>query len=80
MPLPGGGRLPATASLQTYVSACVAMQIVRIRNTLSGGSPQDAPAGRGAAANYGKPADVWAVGILTYELLIGGPAFEADTK
>lgn len=56
------------------------MQIVRIRNTLTGGSPQDAPAGRGAAANYGKPADVWAVGILTYELLIGGPAFEGDTK
>ncbi len=56
------------------------MQIVRISNSLVGGSPQDAPTGRGAKANYGMPADVWAVGILTYELLIGGPAFEADTK
>ena len=56
------------------------MQIVRISATLAGGSPQDAPTGRGAKASYGKPADVWAVGILTYELLIGGPAFEADTK
>ena len=56
------------------------MQIVRISASLKGGPPQDAPAGQGAKANYGMPADVWAVGILTYELLIGGPAFEADTK
>lgn len=56
------------------------LQIVRISTSLKGGPPQDAPTGRGAKANYGMPADVWAVGILTYELLIGGPAFEADTK
>ena len=56
------------------------LQIVRISTSLKGGSPQDAPQGGGAKANYGKPADVWAVGILVYELLIGGPAFEADTK
>ncbi len=56
------------------------MQIVRISTSLAGGAPRDAPAGSGAKANYGKAADVWALGILTYELLIGGPAFEADTK
>ncbi|DBA67828.1 hypothetical protein WJX79_008032 [Trebouxia sp. C0005] len=58
----------------------MAPEIVRISTSLAGGSPRDAPAGSGAKANYGKAADVWAVGILTYELLIGGPAFEADTK
>lgn len=59
---------------------CLWVQIVRISTSLKGGSPQDAPAGQGTKANYGMPADVWAIGILTYELLIGGPAFEADTK
>ncbi|DBB03503.1 TPA: hypothetical protein ACH3X3_010855 [Trebouxia sp. C0006] len=58
----------------------MAPEIVRISTSLAGGAPRDAPAGSGAKANYGKAADVWAVGILTYELLIGGPAFEADTK
>jgi serine/threonine protein kinase len=29
---------------------------------------------------YGLPADIWAAGILTYELMVGGPPFEADTK
>ena len=66
--------------VQVILFGGVGMQIVRISTSLRGGSPQDAPAGQGAKANYGKPADVWAIGILTYELLIGGPAFEADTK
>lgn len=30
--------------------------------------------------NYGLPADLWCTGILAYELLVGGPPFEADTK
>lgn len=30
--------------------------------------------------NYGLPVDVWCIGVLAYELLIGGPPFEADTK
>ncbi|KAK9803835.1 hypothetical protein WJX73_005654 [Symbiochloris irregularis] len=29
---------------------------------------------------YGVAADIWAVGILTYELLVGGPPFESQTK
>lgn len=30
--------------------------------------------------NYGLPADIWCTGVLAYELLVGGPPFEADTK
>lgn len=30
--------------------------------------------------SYGLPADIWATGILAYELLVGGSPFEADTK
>lgn len=36
--------------------------------------------GGGSGANYGLPVDVWCAGILAYELLVGGPPFEADTK
>lgn len=32
------------------------------------------------AKTYGLPADIWCCGILAYELLVGGPPFEADTK
>ncbi|EIE20566.1 kinase-like protein [Coccomyxa subellipsoidea C-169] len=42
------------------------------------------PEGGGAVPNlvpsYGFPADIWATGILCYELLVGGSPFEADTK
>ena len=29
---------------------------------------------------YGTAVDVWAAAILAYELLLGGPPFETDTK
>lgn len=29
---------------------------------------------------YGIEADVWASGVLAYELLVGGAPFEADSK
>ena len=31
-------------------------------------------------ASYGFAVDIWAVGILAYELLVGGPPFESATK
>ena len=38
-------------------------------------------AGDGAAgASYGLPADIWAVGVLACELLMGASPFEGDTK
>ncbi|KAH7617445.1 putative Aurora kinase C [Nannochloris sp. 'desiccata'] len=36
--------------------------------------------GKNNGGNYGLPVDVWCAGILAYELLVGGPPFEADTK
>jgi hypothetical protein len=42
---------------------------------LSLGAPPPADGG-----NYGLPADVWCTGVLAYELLVGGPPFEADSK
>ena len=44
----------------------------------SGATPADAAPE--ASASYGLPADVWCVGVLAYELLVGGPPFEAETK
>ena len=35
---------------------------------------------RQARAPCSLAVDVWAVGVLAYELLVGGPPFEADTK
>ncbi|EFN57657.1 hypothetical protein CHLNCDRAFT_11382, partial [Chlorella variabilis] len=31
-------------------------------------------------AAYGLPADAWCVGVLAYELLVGSPPFEAESK
>eukprot|EP00887_Chlorella_sp_A99_P004640 scaffold4.g4640.t1 len=44
-------------------------------STPSSDAPPESP-----AACYGLPADVWCVGILAYELLVGSPPFEAETK
>jgi len=31
-------------------------------------------------AAYGLPVDAWCVGVLAYELLVGAPPFEAESK
>lgn len=41
--------------------------------------PTKSPSGQ-ARAPCSLAVDVWAVGVLAYELLVGGPPFEADTK
>ena len=64
------------------------LQVVQIAQRASGGPPPlDRPFSKELAANvsdmtdtYGLPADIWALGILAYELMVGGPPFEADTK
>jgi serine/threonine protein kinase len=62
------------------VSQCAVQLVLMETNNVRGPAPHDAPAGSVAKANYGLPLDVWGVGILEYELLVGGPPFEADTK
>lgn len=43
-----------------------------------GAAPSTAPReGEGA---YGSAVDVWAAGVLAYELMLGGPPFEADSQ
>jgi serine/threonine protein kinase len=32
------------------------------------------------SAAYGLAADAWCVGVLAYELLVGSPPFEAESK
>ena len=31
-------------------------------------------------AAYGLPVDAWCVGVLAFELLVGAPPFEAESK
>jgi serine/threonine protein kinase len=59
--------------------ACHELQIVRLPH---GGSALSATSKLGAeeGAAYGLPADAWCVGVLAYELLVGAPPFEAESK
>ncbi|KAI3438488.1 hypothetical protein D9Q98_000916 [Chlorella vulgaris] len=54
-------------------------EIVRLPH---GGSALSATSKLGAeeGAAYGLPADAWCVGVLAYELLVGAPPFEAESK
>ena len=51
-----------------------------IPNSPAPGTPTAPPPPPPSSSNYGLPVDVWCAGILAYELLVGGPPFEADTK
>ena len=48
------------------------LQVVRLSQSATSSAVE-----RGS---YGIAVDVWTAGILAYELLLGGPPFEADTK
>lgn len=56
-------------------------QIVRLPY---GGAAVAAASGKAAlppgGAAYGLPVDAWCVGVLAYELLLGSPPFEAESK
>ncbi len=56
-----------------------APQIVKLPH---GGSNLSAASKVGCedGAAYGLPADAWCVGVLAYELLVGSPPFEAESK
>ncbi len=69
------------------------LQVVKIAQRAVGGpAPKDKPrngedctsllssAESGTSETYGLATDIWALGILAYELMIGGPPFEADTR
>jgi len=45
-----------------------------------GDSTSDLKASTSGRNEYGSGVDVWAAAVLAYELMLGGPPFEADTK
>lgn len=68
---------------QKWPSEAHAVQVVRLALSAAGGpAPVDRPCSQDIAArdSYGSATDVWALGILAYELMVGGPPFEADSK
>lgn len=46
----------------------------------SGAAATQAAKPGAADAAYGLPVDVWCCGVLAYELLLGSPPFEAESK
>jgi serine/threonine protein kinase len=54
-------------------------QIVKLPHGGSAASPTSKLCGEEGGA-YGLPADAWCCGVLAYELLVGAPPFEAESK
>lgn len=57
---------------------CVLPQIVRL--PYGAAAKAAAAVGEEAGAAYGLPVDTWCVGVLAFELLVGAPPFEAESK
>lgn len=57
-------------------------QIVRLPyGAAAAAAPRAPPPGAdGNGAAYGLPVDAWCCGVLAFELLLGSPPFEADSK
>lgn len=55
-------------------------QIVRLPYEGSGAVATQAAKPGATDAAYGLPVDVWCCGVLAYELLLGSPPFEAESK
>ena len=68
------------------VSAEKAVIVVLVFSTMPDAQVVEAYGGgagggaEGGGAAYGLPADSWCVGVLAYELLVGAPPFEAESK
>lgn len=79
---------PPAMLIGSYLSAnhaCTAIcalprQIVRLPYGASAASAAQAAKPGASDAAYGLPVDVWCCGVLAFELLLGSPPFEAESK
>ncbi len=70
-------RLFVVSSEYGYVIQAQAKQVLMTHMQIL---PQRRNCTGASRARVGVELDIWAVGILAYELMLGGPPFESDTK